>query len=305
MVVARERYGMTSPDADDGRLLALYRRYLGEPERTADVFVGFALFFGGIAVGAIGLLLFLASVGVPAGGELYWQLREVAIVLSVVGLPALLSSIVVLLPVSRRAEYASLGGGALCLAATGIFVAAYPQAWNVAGTDYSPHGITVYAAGLTVLVASTGAALVAHHLERARPGEASAEAGDGSADADVDPVTDEEVRRDIDETVAASELTWGGVEQVEPKRLTLSHAGDEEIDPSGFDVAPEVRTDAGEEVDDSVQELRKLRGWEPSTARGTDVDEQTDALRALREQSAEEEPETGWLRGVVDRFRRG
>lgn len=304
MVVAREVRRMTSPDADEGRLLALYRRYLGEPERTADVFVGFALFFGGIAVGAIGLLLFLASVGVPAGGDLYWQLREVAIVLSVVGLPALLSSIVVLLPVSRRAEYASLAGGVLCLAATGIFVAAYPQAWNVAGTDYSPHGITVYAAGLTVLVASTGAALVAHHLERVRPGEAAGETVDGSA-AEADTVTDEEVRRDIDETVAASELTWGGVEQAEPKRLTLSHAGGDEIDTSGFDVAPEVRTDAGEEVDDSVQELRKLRGWEPSTARGTDVDEQTDALRALREQSAEEEPETGWLRGVVDRFRRG
>lgn len=297
---------MTSPDADDSRLLALYRRYLGEPERTADVFVGFALFFGGIAVGAIGLLVFLASVTAPDGSALFWQLREVALVLAAVGLPALLLSIVVLLPVSRRATHASLGGVALCLAATGIFVAAYPQAWNVAGTDYSPHGISVYAAGLAVLVASTGAALVAHHLERVRPDDAGAagEHRDGSA-ADEPAVTDEEVQRDIEETVAASELTWGGVEAAEPKRLTLSTEAGADLDTSGFDVAPEVRTDVASEVDDSVQELRKLRGWEPKTERGSDVDDQTDALKALREQSADDEDDAGWLRGVVDRFRRG
>lgn len=296
---------MTSPDTDDGRLLALYRRYLGEPERTTDVFVGFALFFGGIAVGVIGLLLFLASVTAPDGSALFWQLREVALVLAAVGLPALLLSIVVLLPVSSRAAYASLGGVALCLAATGIFVAAYPQAWNVPGTDYSPHGITVYAGGLTVLVASTGAALVAHHLERARPGDADA-AGEPQAGSTGAPaVTDEEVQRDIEETVAASELTWGGVEAAEPKRLTLSTEAGADLDASGFDVAPEVRTDVASEVDDSVQELRKLRGWEPKTERGSGVDDQTDALKALREQSADDEEDAGWLRGVVDRFRRG
>lgn len=302
MVVARAWLLMRSPDGEDHRLLALYRRLFGEPERTADVFVGFGLFFCGVAVGAFGLALFLASAAIAPGTALFWQLREIALVLATLGPPGLLLGIVVLLPVSRRAVYASLAGVVLTLGAIGIFVATYPHAWNVAGTDYSPYGITVYAGGLTVLVASTGAALVAHHLERAAPGDADAEV-DGATGTSADPVTDEEVARDIEETVVASELTWGGVESVEPRRLTLTHEGDDEIDPSGFDVAPSVRTDEG--VDESVAELRKLRGFQPATERGSGTDDQADALRALREQSTEDADDDGWLRGVIGRFRGG
>jgi len=281
--------------------MALYRRYLGEPKQVTDVYVGFALFFGGIAIGCLGLLVFLASTSVTQGGTLFWQLRETAIALGILGLPSFLLSVVVLLPVSRRAVHASLGGVGICIVATGIFVAAYPHAWNVAGTDYSPHGITVYAGGLTVLVASTGAALVAHHLDSAQQMEI-VEQGAATEQTEAS-VTDEEVARDIEDTVAASDLTWGGVERTEPKRLQLSHEVADDLDSSGFDVAPEVRTD--ESVDESVAELRKLRGWEPTTERGSDVDEQTDALRALRERSATEEDDTGWLKSVVDRFRAG
>lgn len=291
---------MRSLDTADNRLLALYRRYLGEPERKADVFVGFALFFGGIAIGAIGLVVFLASGLVTPGSTVFWQLREVAIVLAMGGLPGVLLSIVVLLPVSSRAVYASLVGVALSLVAIGVFVVYYPHAWNVAGSDYSPYGITVYAGGLAVLAASTGAALVAHHLERNR--STAAAAGDESeSGSTTDEVTDEEVRRDIDETVAASELTWGGVHQSEPQRLQLNPEAGADIDASGFDVPPQVRTDAS--VDDSVAELKKLRGWEPTTERGTGVDDQANALKALREQSADDEEETSWVRGVVDRIR--
>ena len=156
---------MPPATSEDHPLMRVYRRYLGEPSRSMDVFVGFALFFGGIAVGLLGLFGFLASATLPVTGPLYWPLREIAIVLATVGLPGLLLSIVVLLPVSRRALYASLGGVALCTVGIGIFVATYPQAWNVPGQDYSPYGITVYASGLVLLVAATGAALVAHHLE--------------------------------------------------------------------------------------------------------------------------------------------
>lgn len=293
---------MSPPDAADHRLLSLYRRYLGEPERRTDVFVGFGLFFGGIALGALGLVVFLASV--VADAALFWHLREVAIVLAVVGLPGLLLSVVILLPVATRAVYASLGGVTFCIVATGIFVATYPQAWNVAGTDYSPLGITVYAAGLTVLLGSTGAALVAHHLERAQStGSTPSMESPTPTTTNHAPVTDDEVQRDIEEAVDASELTWGGVEPEETRRLTLSvDEGEEDLDASGLDVAPAVKTDAG--VDDSVIALRQLRGWVPPTERGEGIDDQADALRALRERSGDAEEATGLLRSVIHRFRR-
>lgn len=293
---------MSSPDPANNWLLSLYRRYLGEPARTTDVFVGFGLFFAGIALGAIGLVVFLASATVQPESTLFWRLREIAIVLTIIGIPGLLLSVVVLLPVSTRAVYAGMGGVTLCIGATGVFVITYPQAWNVAGTDHSPLGITLYAGGLTILLGATGAALVAHHLERARPSDPSQTTEPSSAPQD-DPVTDEEVQADIEESVAAADLTWGGVEPEETRRLTLTHTeSEEELDASGLDVATEVRSDAG--VDDSVSALRKLRGWEPPTERGADTEDQVAALRTLREQSEDADEEESFLRTVVDRFRR-
>lgn len=293
---------MLPADTEDHRLLRLYRHYLGEPSRSTDVFVGFALFFGGIALGLIGLVVFLASATVAASGPLVWPFREAAIVLGTVGLPALLVSIVVLLPVSHRALYTSLSGVAICLVGIGIFVTMYPQAWNVPGQDYSPYGITVYAGGLVLLVASTGAALVAHHLAVANSTAVDA-AGPSEPEPGAVSVTDEEVRRDIDETVDAADLTWGGVERSEPRKLRLKETRDADIDVSGMDVTPEVKTDTG--VDNSVAELRKLRGWQPKTERGEAADDQVEALKALRAQSAEDDTDSGWLQGVVDRLRGG
>ena len=293
---------MRSPEFEGGRLLTLYRRFLGEPDRTSDVFVGFTLFFGGIVIGVLGLSLFLSSVAVTAEHALFWPLREVAIVFAIVGLPALLLGIIVLLPVSSKAEYIGLGGAAICLVATAIFVATYPQAWNVTGTDYSPMGIMVYAIGVAVLVASTGAALVAHHLDRAQPVES--QESQAIADPSLTPeVTDDEVRRDIDETVAASELTWGGVEPVEERRLDLSPTEVDSLDATGFDVDPSVKTDAA--VDESVTALNKLRGWQPTTERGSGTDDQATALKTLREESDDTREEDNWLRVMVNRIRGG
>ena len=248
---------MPNSNNEDHPLLRLYRRYFGEPSRRTDVFVGFSLFFGGITVGLIGLCLFLASTAVTGGSPFFWTLREAAIVLGTVGLPALLLSIVVLLPVSRRAIQTSLGGLGLCLGGVAIFISTYPHAWNVTGQDFSPHGITVYAAGLVPLIASTGAALVAHHLSMASSIENAPE-GMSDSEMSATDVTDDEVRRDIDETVAAADLTWGGVEPSEPRKLRLKQTVDEDLDASGMDVTSEIKSGTG--VNETVAELRKLRG---------------------------------------------
>ena len=299
---------MATESPTENRLLALYRRFLGEPEREVEVYAGFALFFGGIALAAIGLLLYLWSAAVEANSSFFWQLREIAIVLAMLGLPAFVLSVVVLLPVDRRAIQAGAVGGGICLVALVVFVYAYPSHWNVAGTDYSAQGIAVYAGGLAVLVASTGAALVGYHLERAQgvaagAGEGIGPGGPGAAapgatGSGEDAVTDEQVRRDIEDAMDDAELTWGGVQKVETKRLTIDTGDEADIDRSGFDTVS-ANTASGEGVDDAVAGLRALQGGERETGKSDGVDDQTSALRELRERQREEDASAS----TVDRLR--
>ena len=300
----------------ENRLLALYRRLVGEPVSEREVYVGFALFFGGIALGIVGLVVFLYGAGLDPAAEFFWQTREIALAAAFLGLPAFISSFVVLLPVGRRATAAAGVGAAVCLAAVGVFVAVYPQSWNVqVGTDYSTQGIALYAAGLAVLVGATGSALVAQYLERARHVAALAE-GAGDADGvgaagrgstgnrDDEVVTDEQVRRDIEESLASTELSWGGVRKRETKRLRLK-APEVEIDSAtaGQFTRSAASTSRAESTDDAVAGLRKLRGGERKTAAGGGTDDQLERLARLRaEQAAAAEAEEASA-GVVDRVR--
>ncbi|WP_254544002.1 DUF7139 domain-containing protein [Halomarina pelagica] len=272
---------MTGNEPATDRLVAWYRRHIGEPERRVDVYLGFALFFGGLGLGLSGLALFVYEGTLSGPGKAYW-LREIAFAVGASGLPTLLLGVTVLLPVERRARYAALGGEAICLAAVALFVGTYPYRWDVrAGPDYSVQGVAVYAVGLVAVVAVTAAALVSYHVERARPTE-----GDGETRPDP-TVTDEQVRRDIDDALASAEVSWGGVRTVETRRIRFDESESESIDRSGFDsVAPTSHRSEG--VDGAVAGLKRLRGNEDRTARGGGTDDQAAALRRLRERQAAE-----------------
>lgn len=300
---------MESDDLPGNPLLALYRRYVGEPASERDVYAGFALFFGGIALGAVGLVTFLYSAGLTPGTPFFWQLREIALAAAFLGLPAFILSVIVLLPVGRRASVAAAAGGAICLLAVAGFVAVYPEQWNVrTGADYSAQGIALYAVGLSVLVGATGSALVAQYLERARPtpvptggegDQASAGAGEAGGRRDAD-ATDAQVRRDIEESMEQAELSWGGVRKRETKRLTITTP---DIDPAERPSLDQTtaKTGRSESTDDAVAGLRKLQGGEHKTAAGSGTDDQLAELKRLRERqaaAAENEP-----RSVVDQVR--
>ena len=291
---------MTSMDRLETLAFELYGRYVGEPDTRTDVYAGFALFFGAITVGVCGLGVFLASAGVERGTGLFWNLRQVAIVLALVGLPTIMLSVVVLLPVDRRALYAAAGGLAVCLVALALFVAAYPSHWNVSGrADYSAHGIAVYSGGLAIVVAATGAALVAHHLERAGSGaERSGE--------DIEEVSDERIARDIESAMSGVDLSWGGVSRRETKRLQLADPG-EDVDRSGFDGVEATATrSSGDGVENAVASLRGLQGGRTKSASGGDTTEQASALTELRERKRAEALATANpspLERIVDRLR--
>ena len=283
----------------DDRLHDLYGRYVGDPDAETDIYLGFALFFGGIALGAVGVLVFLLSALVSAPGETAFALREVAVVASAGGLPGLLLGIVVLLPGDRRMTYAASAGAAICLVAIALFVAVYPMQWNVSRTpDYSAQGVALYAVGLVGVIGATGAALVGHQVQtRQAAAAAGADAGadaDADADADVDveedetSVSDEAVRRDIDAAMADADLSWGGVEKRETRRLELDTEVPDDVRTNVDSAAATTTTAEGDDVDDAVSGLRRLQGRERETSSGTGVDDQTAALTELRSQQRAE-----------------
>ncbi len=291
------------PPEAENVLVSWYSEHVGEPDRAVDVYLGFGLFFAGVALGLGGLVLFLAERGLFDGRV--WWIREAAFAAGALGLPGLLLGTVVLLPVDRRALYGSAAGGAICLGAVGFFVYAYPWRWNVtSGADYSATGVGVYSVGLVAVVAAAGAALVSYHVERAKGPVAAADAGtDADGDDDEPAVTDEQVRRDIDEATAASNVSWGGVAKTETKRLQLNTDGIEELDRKGFE-GVEAKRVRGAGIDDSIQGLKAMKGDVDRSARSEGgVDDQASALKELREQQQAEALAAEEDRGVLDRVR--
>lgn len=274
-----------------------YSRHVGEPDNAIDIYLGFGAFFAGLAMGIGGLLLFLAE-GAFVAGEAFW-LKEVAFAVGAFGLPTLLLGVVVLLPVDERALYLGVGGTVVTLAAIGLFVWAYPSNWNVDPVaDYSGMGVAVYAVGLVAVVAASGTALVSYHVERASGGPV----GEGQAEETGPEVTDEQVRQDIDDSVAASNMTWGGVPETREQRL--SFANDEEtIESTNFgEVQAKTVRSSGNGVESAVAGLKGMKGDVDRTDRGGSTDDAAAALSDLkRKREAAEQAKAE--RSAVERFR--
>jgi len=209
-------------------------------------------------------------------------------------------------------------GTAITLVGTGLFVWAYPQDWNVvAPPDYSAQVVAVYTVGLVAVIAATGGALVAHRVEQAgvAAGAAASGAAGGSAGgnaagetsgADGETVTDADVRADIERELEDAELTWGGVERAETRRLELDTSTVDDVDIDREQLAgsaTETRTTSGT-VNDAVSELKGLQGGEAKTASGEGTDDQAAKLRELREQQKREaEAEAAEKDSVIGRIR--
>ncbi|WP_435194580.1 DUF7139 domain-containing protein [Natronomonas sp. EA1] len=273
-------------DTPDDRFVELYRRYLGEPERELDVYLGFGLFFGGFALGILGLVLFAVEQTLTPG-DLFW-VREIAYSVGALGLPTLLVGVTVLLPVDRRASYAAAVGLVVCLAAIAFFVSVYPSQWNVQGSDFSLQGVVIYAVGLVTVIASTGAALVSYHVERVSGGPAAAGEGSGADDGLDEEATAAQVERDIEEAMKGSDMSWGGVKKTETKRLQINPEFDD-VDSSSFKKT-QAKTHRGEGVDDALNALKGLKGGEKREARSSGTtDDQAAALRELRQKQREQQ----------------
>ena len=274
---------MAAEQAPDGYLFDLYRRYIGEPEDRTDIYVGFGLFLGGIGLAVVALVLFLWGNTYQARSAAYFAWVGPAYALAMVALPVVMLGIVTLLPSERRVLYTSIGGTTITLAAVAGFLFTYPHHWNGFGNDYTVEVVAVYAVGLAGITASTGAALIAHYLDMAQQADVVA-----ADDEDDDPdVTDAEVQQDIDDAMDGVELSWGGVEKSEHKRLSFS---EDDFDDVTVDSNAGTTTTRSSGVDAQVAGLKGLKGGETTqTTSSSTVDEQTAKLKELREQQRAEE----------------
>ncbi|GAB3026207.1 DUF7139 domain-containing protein [Natronobiforma cellulositropha] len=277
---------MAAEQPTEGYLFDLYRQYIGEPDGRTDVYLGFGLFIGGIGLAVVALVLFLYSSTLEARSDTYFQWVQPAYALGMLALPVTMLGITVLLPTERRVLYASVVGAAVAVTAVGGFVALYPSDWNYyesgTATFGTVHVVAAYAIGLAAITASTGAALIAHYLDMARAVE---EIRDDSEEDDEEYYSDEEIRGDIDDAMDGVELSWGGVEKTEHKRLSFT---DHEFDGASLELGTKTTRSSG--VDDQVAGLKGLKGGQTKTTTSSaTVDDQTAKLRELREQREREQ----------------
>ncbi|ELY44146.1 DUF7139 domain-containing protein [Natronorubrum bangense] len=295
---------MSAEQPADGYLFDLYRRYIGEPEDRTDVYVGFGLFLGGIGLAIVALVLFLWSSTFEARSVAHVTWAEPAYAIVMVALPLLMLGIVVLLPSERRVLYASIAGVVVTIAAVAGFLYAYPDDWNGYGNDYTAEVVAVYAVGLAGITASTGAALIAHYLDMAR---AVTQIDDDSED-DEDDEPDFDVQQDIDDAMEDVELSWGGVEKTEHKRLSFS---ENEFDDVSVNTDGAAKTTRSTGVDAQVAGLKGLKGGETKqTTSQSTVDDQTAKLKELREQqridelaTADDDSSSTPISGLLERLR--
>lgn len=151
-------------------MLDCYDNYLGDLE-VADrrvVHLGFGLLMAGVVSVVAGWVIYLwsqtAGPAMMSTTRPFWALRKAAITAAGVGLPLVFAGGAILLLADRRVSKGQLrnanrAGVALCLLGVGLFVFSYPQAWDVAGLDYSLPGLTVYGVGLAVLMMTVGAGI--------------------------------------------------------------------------------------------------------------------------------------------------
>jgi len=301
--------GSGTEDLPDNRLFDVYETYIGDTDEATDIYLGFGLFIAGVALAVSALVIFVfALLSTEPDTVPYFRVTEWAFGMGMLSIPLATSGIVVLLPIDQRAVAATAVGDVMIALAVFTFRSAYWDNWQAYGTGQTVAVLGLYAIGLTLVVGSTGAALVAEQIQRVqRPSP-----GDIEPVQDDDPdesYSDEEIQSDIEDAMKDVELSWGGVRKHEGR--SISFETDADIDAKGFADADAATTTRSSGVDNQLSALQGLRGGQKNTATSeSTVDEQTAALQELREQRKQEEleaePESdsgpggflAWLRGL-------
>jgi len=127
--------------------------------------------------------------------------------------------------------------------------------------------------------------------------QAQAVVTDEETDDAESELTDAEIQQDIDDAMDGVELSWGGVQKTEHKRLNFSS---DTLDDVSIDSDAGTTTTRSTGVDSQVAGLKGLKGGETKeTTSSSTVDDQTAKLKELREQQRAEELATADDDGAV------
>lgn len=115
---------------------------------------GVAMFVFGATLLALGIVAATTDVFINVFDlGAMWETRQIGGVFAGMGVPAMIVGVVSVLPTSRRQRLGTLAGLTLSLFAVFMFVAYFPEYWNVSdGTDYTLRIITVYSTGLLIML---------------------------------------------------------------------------------------------------------------------------------------------------------
>ncbi|MFC3957268.1 DUF1508 domain-containing protein [Halovivax cerinus] len=139
-------------------LFRLYENYVGEQESKKDVY-GYWLFVLGFVVGLVAVVIYAVNYGaVEPGTPTERFISKVVGIVGSVGVTVMLFGLVLMLPVRRRAIYASVVGLVITFAGIASFGIAYPYHWRLdspAGDDYTLHVIALYTIGIGIIAGVT------------------------------------------------------------------------------------------------------------------------------------------------------
>lgn len=131
-----------------GRLAEFYRRHIGSPTTTDEVY-GYLAFAVGLLLSIVGVVVFVSTLDQPPTAGVF-AVREAALVVAGVGLIALVASVVVRFPLRAQATWLAAAGSLVSLGGLVVFVGAYPWEWRLDAPGVRT-SLLLYVGGLAIV----------------------------------------------------------------------------------------------------------------------------------------------------------
>lgn len=275
------------------RLLDAWRARVHPAASRERVAAAFALIAGGTVLAVLGVLAVVF--GDTLMSRPSW-VRETGFVAAAAGLPLFLTGLVAGLPSRPWITGLAAVGLVASFVGIGIFAMLYPDRWYLTVQTPNTYALGAYLVGVSALSASATGSLGSSIVDRRQE-------TDGEDPGRQDPITEEEIRRDL-EWSREQGWNWGGVRQRREGVKVQLKPEEERTDFVG-DAQPFVlEVDNDPQTAEAVQTLSNLQGKkEPST--GTGVSDQAGQLKQLKtQQRAEAEQDTTLWDKLLAFFRR-
>jgi hypothetical protein len=266
-----------------------YENLFGAKTSKGQLYGGFFLLIAGVVLGLAAIALFFVAYNTPK--PQYYDWMRAALPVGAVGLAGIFMGATLALPTKVFMRVLSYVGTLLCVLAAVLLAIHYPNNFNVKDSgqaDYTALDMSIFAVGLTMLVASVVTSIIGYYLGRLQPATTVTE--DEVDDETYGPgyeVPDWVVERDIEYAMKRYGVSWGDGKGSGTSNLNVNVAdavgGNFVV--GGLGKARTVQLDA-EQVDAGVKGLTTIRPSKKPSLPGEWADESVGALKNLRRQQS-------------------